>query len=175
MIDRRSDRARRHGAAAVELALLLPMLMILVSGMFEVSRMAEVQQIMTNAAREGARQASTGQINNTAIKAVVTEYLQNALNDGDSTGNTGRNRTANLVITVTNLTSSDSSGTPPRTDATGAQQLDQFQVTATIPFKDLKWSTPSLITNSSTQVIGVGTWNSMKDKNYPAPPTPPLG
>jgi Flp pilus assembly protein TadG len=175
MIGRRSDRAPRRGTAAVELAVVLPMLMILVSGMFEMSRVAEMQQVMTNAAREGARQASTGQINNTAIKAVVTEYLQNALNDGDSTGNTGKNRTANLVITVTNLTSNDSSGTPPRTDATGAQQLDQFQVTAKILFKDVKWPTPSLITNTSTQVIGVGAWNSMKDKSYPAPPTPPPG
>jgi Flp pilus assembly protein TadG len=170
---RRNRRARR-GVAAVELALLLPMFLVLISGTFEVARLAEVQQILTNAAREGGRQASTGRVTNSQAQQVVLTYIQNALNDNDSTGNTGRLRTAHAVITVQNLTSSDSSGSPPRTDATGASQFDQFQVTVTVPFKDVRWASLSLVTNTSTQVVGQGTWYSMKDKLYPAPPTPTL-
>jgi hypothetical protein len=108
------------------------------------------------------------------VQQVVLTYLQNALNDNDSTGNTGLQRTQHAVISVQNLTSNDSSGSPPRTDATGAVQFDQFQITATIPFTDLRWVSLSLVTSSSTQVTGQAKWYSLKDKSYPAPPVPPL-
>jgi Flp pilus assembly protein TadG len=170
---RRSQNARR-GAAIVELALLLPLFLILIAGMWEVARLAEVQQVLTNAAREGGRQASTGQLTNSQIQQVVLTYLQNALNDSDATGNTGRQRSQNAVITVKNMTSNDSSGSPPRTDATGATQFDQFQITVTVPFKDVRWVSLALVTNASTLVTGQTNWYSLKDKLYPAPPFPPL-
>ena len=169
----RRTNQRRRAVAAVEFALILPVIMILVSGLLEVGRMAEVQQIVTEAAREGGRQASTTLLTTAQVQQVVTEYLQAALNDGDGTGKTGQTRTQNATITVTNLTSSDASGTPPRTDPTGAVQLDQFQVVVTIPFRDLRWASPSLVTNNSTLVTGTALWNSMADLAYPTPSAPP--
>jgi Flp pilus assembly protein TadG len=170
---RRRKRAPR-GAAVVELALLLPLFLVLIAGMWEVARLAEVQQVLTNAAREGGRQASTGKLTNSQVQQVVLTYIQNGLNDSDNSGNTGRQRTQNSVITVQNMTSSDSSGSPPRTDATGAMQFDQFQITVTVPFRDVRWVSLGLITNSSTLVTGQANWYSLKDKTYPAPPVPPL-
>jgi len=50
-----SHRDRDRGAAAVEFALVLPVLLLLVIGMLEFSRAYNVQISLTNAAREGAR------------------------------------------------------------------------------------------------------------------------
>ena len=50
-------RRRRRGAAAVEFAIVAPLFFMLVLGMIEIGRMVMVQQIITNASREGARVA----------------------------------------------------------------------------------------------------------------------
>src|SRR6516165_2829239 len=52
---------KRPAVAAVEAALVLPLLFILLFGVWETSRMIQVAQAVSNAAREGARQASAGQ------------------------------------------------------------------------------------------------------------------
>lgn len=53
----RRHRSLRSGAAAVEFALVAPLLFMLTLGMMEVSRMVMVKQLLTNASREGARLA----------------------------------------------------------------------------------------------------------------------
>jgi len=61
MIVRTRVPGRRSGAAAVEFALVLAIvLMPLLTGIWEVGRLVQVQQIVANAAREGARLASQG-------------------------------------------------------------------------------------------------------------------
>ncbi len=47
----------RRGAAVVEFAVLAPLLFLLIFGMIEYGRMVMVQQLITNASREGARVA----------------------------------------------------------------------------------------------------------------------
>lgn len=59
---RRSGSADR-GAAAVEFALLLPLLLLLVLGIVDFGRMLNAQQTLTQAAREGARLVALGQPN----------------------------------------------------------------------------------------------------------------
>jgi len=59
MIVRTRVSDRRSGAAAVEFALVLALvLMPLLTGLWEVGRLVQVQQIVSNAAREGARLAA---------------------------------------------------------------------------------------------------------------------
>jgi len=53
--NRSGDRSEDRGAAAVEFALVLPVLILLVLGMMEFSRVYNAQISLTNAAREGAR------------------------------------------------------------------------------------------------------------------------
>ncbi|GAA1662949.1 TadE/TadG family type IV pilus assembly protein [Kribbella sp. NPDC056951] len=55
----REDR----GATAVEFALLLPMLLLIVMGIVDFGRMLNAQQTLTQAAREGARLVALGQPN----------------------------------------------------------------------------------------------------------------
>lgn len=50
----------RRGQAVVEFALVLPLVLILVIGVFEFARAWNIQQVLTDAAREGARVAVVG-------------------------------------------------------------------------------------------------------------------
>jgi Flp pilus assembly protein TadG len=52
-------RERRHGIAAVEVAVVLPVLVAILLGVWEVGRLLMVQNILDNAAREGARLTAT--------------------------------------------------------------------------------------------------------------------
>jgi Flp pilus assembly protein TadG len=165
---RLKKNARQRGAAAVELGLSLPLFLILISGVWEVGRIVEVQQVLSNAAREGGRQASSGLITTSAVQQVVSSYVKLALNDNDSTGATGVARTQNLTVTVSDVTN-------PNTDPSVATQLDVFQVTVTLPFKDVRWVNLPLVTTDSTILTGQATWYSMKDKAFPVTINPPAG
>ena len=64
-------RIRRHGVAACEFAGCLPLLWLLLLGLWEVGRITEVTKVMWNSAREGARDASMGQDN---LATVATNF-----------------------------------------------------------------------------------------------------
>jgi Flp pilus assembly protein TadG len=61
---RSSNRsARDRGAAAVEFALVLPLLLLIIFGIIDSGRALSAQVVLTEAAREGARLAAVGQPN----------------------------------------------------------------------------------------------------------------
>ncbi len=47
----------RRATAAVELAVVMPLIIILLTGLLEVGRMVQISEILNNAAREGAAQS----------------------------------------------------------------------------------------------------------------------
>jgi Flp pilus assembly protein TadG len=166
-------RKVRRGAAAVEMALVLPLMLWLLVGVWEVGRMVEVQQLLSNAAREGARQAATGQFTNAQVEQVVVNYLKVAgipTTNLNTTGNTGIQ-----TITGTPQVQMVTDVTNPSYDVSQAAYLDQIKVTVQIPFQDVKWSLLNLITNSSTTMNATVIWYTMVDKPYPTPPEPPPG
>src|SRR3954447_16616528 len=63
----------RAGAAAVEFAVVLPLIFLLLLGTWEVARLVQVHAILSNAAREGARLAAQGQIIN--LTGVYTQIV----------------------------------------------------------------------------------------------------
>jgi Flp pilus assembly protein TadG len=72
---RRKRGARERGAAAVELALLLPMLLMVICGIIDFGRMLNAQVTLTQAAREGVRAAALGQTTtqvNSRVQAAAT-------------------------------------------------------------------------------------------------------
>ncbi len=71
-------RKRRRGAAAVEFAFVAPIFFLLIFGMIEFGRMVMVQQVLTNASREGARLAVLDGTSASEVNAAVDSYLQNA-------------------------------------------------------------------------------------------------
>lgn len=70
------DRARERGAAAVEFALVLPVLVMILMGIIDFGMVTNAQAIVANAARDGARSASMGANSSvscrTAVKAATT-------------------------------------------------------------------------------------------------------
>jgi Flp pilus assembly protein TadG len=51
---------RERGAVAVEMAIILPLLLLVVGGIVDLGRLAFTQNVITNAAREGARMRALG-------------------------------------------------------------------------------------------------------------------
>lgn len=64
-------RTRDRGAVAVEFALLLPVLLMLVFGLIDFGRLLNAQITLTQAAREGARLAALGYPSATVVSRTV--------------------------------------------------------------------------------------------------------
>jgi Flp pilus assembly protein TadG len=107
-------RRKRRATAAVEFAIVAPVFLLLVFGMIEYGRMVMVQQIITNASREGARTAVLDGATSTSVQTAVNNYLT----AGSISGAT---------ITV--------SPNPPST----AQYGDPVTVTVSVPFSQVSW------------------------------------
>ena len=67
------DSRRERGAAAVEFALILPLMLLLVGGIVDFGRFFYTQNIVVNAAREGARSRALGY--STAASTTVTSTI----------------------------------------------------------------------------------------------------
>jgi len=61
----------------VEFAVVAPLFFLLIFTMVEVGRMMMVQQILTNACREGARRGILEQTTAAEVETVVADYLAN--------------------------------------------------------------------------------------------------
>jgi Flp pilus assembly protein TadG len=122
-------RKNRRGAAVVEFAIVAPVFFILVFGMIEYGRLVMVQQILTNASREGARFAVVQSTNDTAaVEQRVTDYLTSA------------SISAAPTVAVAWPASGSSSSSDPVT------------VTVSIPFGQVSWL-PSPMFVSSTKTL----------------------
>jgi len=82
---RRWQRIRRRGSAVVEFAVVAPVFVLLVFGMIEYGRMVMVQQILTNASREGARVGILDNSTTADVNAAVNQYLTPAGISGATT------------------------------------------------------------------------------------------
>jgi Flp pilus assembly protein TadG len=66
-----------RGSALIEVALTLPLLLLVAAGIFEFGRAYQTQQVLTNAVREGARIAVLPNQPSGAAESRVTSYLTN--------------------------------------------------------------------------------------------------
>lgn len=135
----------RRGVAAVEMAVVSPLFVILLLGLWEVGSMVEAQQLLNNAVREGGRQASTGVKTSADVQKVVVDYLKHNGITGITTSN----------VTVKNLTN-------PKKDPADANSLDQIQVSVSVPFDNVRWNLLNQVTNVKT-LTATTTWSSMAD------------
>jgi Flp pilus assembly protein TadG len=167
----RRPGAGRRGNATVEFAVVLAFVLVpLLIGTWEVGRVGEYQQLASNAAREGARRASSGQINTSQTAQVVFDYLKNASIP-----------VANAKVKIENVTggysiqytSSGGVDTGVDWDLTGSAQNDQLRLTVTIPYDDLAWSELNPV-YAGTTLTAQTTWWSLKDKDFPSLADPPI-
>lgn len=179
----------RRGIASVEFAILLPFLLVLLMGLWEVGRYIAMQDILDNAAREGGRLgASAGYFSsnnfnsatppnaaftlpppssNTAceIQQRVLLYLKNA-------GVT----VTGATVTIANSGSSSSPKSWSYTYTQGgtitgsgydptaaASQLDLLTVTVTLPYANGAWSPLSWFVSQSATLTAKASWVSMSD------------
>lgn len=115
----RAGRARRRdsGQALAEIAIALPILLLMMVGIFEFARAYQIQQVVVNAAREGAREVvlpPNGSGGGTVARAQVV--VNNYLASGNVNGAT---------VTVTN--------TGPGLDSEGGTG-DAMRVFVTVPY-----------------------------------------
>lgn len=135
----------------------MPILLILMLGMWEVGRMVQVEQILVNAAREGARVASQGTLNNQPVTvSVVAQNVRDYLTAAGlpSAAATGAN------VQVVNQSANS------WTDPVNAQPLDKFQVVVQVPpgtaYNALRWGLVSTITGMN-QISASCNWVSLND------------
>src|SRR5687768_3502192 len=84
---RRRPSVSRRGAAAVECAIIAPLLTLLLLGAIDVGQYANMYQKVSDASRHGARVAAKYGTTTTAqVEAAVMDYLEQACpNVGDGT------------------------------------------------------------------------------------------
>ncbi len=171
---------RRHGAASVELAVCLPLMCLVLTGLWEVGRIVQVAEVMWNSARD----ASLGQDNLQTVTTNLLAYLQSAdptaFGQGhttsviapvislpaNTTGWTCWDSTANrelFTITITDLTQ------PSVTDPTGMSQLDVYQIGVQVPYSSIRLSPVAQVTNMSRLSVTV-TWASLVDSPFQITP-----
>jgi len=79
---RKPAAQKRRGAAAVEFAIVAPVFLLLIFGLIEFGRLVMVQQVITNASREGARAGVLDGATTANVQSVVQDYLQTAAISG---------------------------------------------------------------------------------------------
>jgi Flp pilus assembly protein TadG len=131
-------RARQEkGAALVETAFVLPIMLVVCVGILEFGRAYQSWQVVTNAAREGARVAILPEYPDDSVKARVKTYLKNgglpaAIVDG-----------ANTKILITATTSP--------IDVAGANTASAVRVVVEYPFEFMVLQqVAQLVVNGST-------------------------
>ncbi len=72
---KKTRQPRRTGAATVEFAIVAPVMIFLVLGLFEVGRVMMVKNAATHASREGARMAVTPTATSDAVEQQVREVM----------------------------------------------------------------------------------------------------
>ena len=114
----RASRPRnRRGVAAVEFAVVAPFLILLIFGIIEFGRAIMVQQVLTNASREGTRRAILEEVTASEVTTVVSDYLANSSIAG-----------ATVTVSPTPLTS--------------AGFGDPVTVTVSVPYDQVSWIPP---------------------------------
>ena len=169
---RRHPRTRRRGVAAVEFALVALLFLVpLLIGVWEVGRLVQVQQIVSNAAREGARLAAQGY----TVKGdgTITQIYK------DSSGGTPNVRDAVYqylyAAGLTNLTPADldvkfefvaptAAGTTP-TEPYQGDKGQPFRVTVTIrDWSKVRWVNLGLV--NPKDVTAVVHWQMLVDDPF---------
>lgn len=153
----RQHQTKRRGIAAVEFAVMMPVMALLIVGLWEVGRMVEVQQFLVNGCREGARQASTGVKTKAQVQQVVVDYLKQK----------GLTSVTTADVTVKSVTNTGI------TEPTEADQLDQFQVSVSIPFESVRWVALNRVTGLKN-LSASADWRSMRDIPIQVSSTIPL-
>jgi Flp pilus assembly protein TadG len=146
----------RRGAVIVEAAVILPVLLVMMLGIWEVGRIIQLQQVISNSAREGARFAAAGKMNGTDVTVTM---VQQTVRDYLTTAGFPTAAVSGAVISVTPITGAWA-------EPSQAAPLDLMRISVQIPsgpaFESLRWSFLGRLT-PVTQVTGQAVWRSLNN------------
>lgn len=142
----------------MEAAVVFPVLIIIMYGVWEVGRLIQVKQVMTNAAREGARAASGAYVSGAPVTVTtVQNSVKNYMTAAGFPSAAVNGATIQLINQSGNVW----------TNPSDAKPLDAFQVLLTIPegppFESLKLGPFNRLTNVRQIAVAV-TWQSSTDE-----------
>ncbi len=145
----RTSRFRRHdrrGVEIVELAMVLPIMVMLVLGIIEFGRAFQMAQLLTSAAREGAR---LGMLYNVVkqqdIDNGITSANQKVRTDIRNFLNAAGVNTTNLEVLITK----EDGETEVSLDDYSAMTEQYFTLTVRVPFDDLAAVRPFFMHNAT--------------------------
>jgi Flp pilus assembly protein TadG len=87
----------QKGAALLEAAVTIPLILLIAVGIFEFGRAYQTWQVLTNAAREGARLAVINGTTDTDVTTTVRNYMQNGQLENYATATVTITRTVPLT------------------------------------------------------------------------------
>lgn len=125
---KRKDKTDRRGAAIIEFAVCAPLLFLLILGMFEVGRYINVGEMVTNASRYGARQASLTGATVSTVQTQTKTFLTSS----------GVNSTA-ATVTVENETSPGNGTFVSTSDLATVQVGSAVRIKVTADFTKVTW------------------------------------
>jgi Flp pilus assembly protein TadG len=105
-ITRRHARRNERGSVLLEMAMTLPLLLLVTVGIFELGRAYQTQQILTNAAREGARMAVLPGASTSNIQTRVKQYLSDGLLSNAANATVSVNSTATIPMGASTVSAS---------------------------------------------------------------------
>jgi Flp pilus assembly protein TadG len=135
-------RPRRAGGAAAELALLLPFLVAVVLGMFEIGRGLMVKQTLSAAARKGCRTGILHQYGNSDIINDATNIMRDA---GFDVTLFNPPTIGSITITVTDPNGNTLSG------SLDAPEGSTVSVQVSIPVSSIKWVSTAFLTGTMVE------------------------
>jgi len=162
----------RSGVAAVEFALVFSLvLMPTLIGILEVGRLIQVQQIVADAAREGARLAAQGQTLDSSGNRVQIKASTGSVNVKNTVYDyiygSGLTQLAVADVTV-NFAFTDSASL---TDPYQGVKLEPFTVSVSVPFTKVRWINFGFVT---TDAVAFQTkWHMMVDDPFTVDTTLP--
>ena len=95
---RRARLANERGQALLETAITLPIVLLVAVAIFEFGRAYQTLQIVTNAAREGARMAIISTSSDAMVQSRVTDYLRSGQLGNHSTATVTINRSGTVQV-----------------------------------------------------------------------------
>ena len=133
----------RSGAALVEMALVLPVFLMVIFGIIEFGRGMMVGQMVTNAAREGARLGVISGNSNADVETKVKDFIL------DATG------IANVDVAVTITITPDPSNVDPVNVLANSNTGDFIKVKVAVSAEKATLLQPDFLTGKS--IVGIAT------------------
>jgi len=126
----------RRGAAAVEMAVVLPIFIMALLGIIELSRGIMITQLLENAAREGARMSILDGTTNSQVQTSAQTFMQNAAHISPS----------NVTVTI-NINGSNGAS------LANAKQGDLVTVTVSVAFSNVSWLPPNYLKGATLSAL----------------------